>query len=76
MREITKVKAVSLACGLQQILLDMTKKGKDALIPIAWFEDQICQRHGVDRASAELVVERILDTGILRWDMHENAFIL
>lgn len=67
-RVITKIDAVNLACGLQQILLDKVKKGEDAVLPCQYLEQLVMERHGVSKKEAEKVTEAVINTGILRWE--------
>lgn len=73
---ITKIDAVPLAIGIQQILLDMQKKGNDPRFPVNYFEQILMDNHKVSKESAELVTEKIINTGILRWELGENCFVL
>ena len=80
MKTITKIDAVQLAIGLQNILLDMAKKQNlhpsDAKYPVLLFEEMIIDQKNVSKKDAELVTERVINTGILRWDIMANCFIL
>jgi len=80
MKTITKIDAVQLAVGLQNILLDMAKKQNlhpsDVKYPVLLFEEMIIDQKNVSKKDAELVTERVINTGILRWDIIANCFIL
>lgn len=76
MKTITKIDAVPLAIGIQQILLDMVKKGNDPRFPVEYFEQIVMNRHDVSKQDAELVTERIINTGIIRWELGANCFVL
>lgn len=76
MKTLTKVDAVPLAIGIQKILLDMAKKGNDPKYPVEYFEQMIMDRKQVSRKAAELVTEKILGTGIIRFSIYENCFVL
>ena len=76
MKTITRIDSTRLACGIQQILLDMMKKGNDPRYPVEVFEQMIMDCKGVSREEAEKVTEKILGTGILRWEIGANCFVL
>lgn len=76
MNTITKIDAVPLAIGLQKLLLEMVKDGKEGKYPCRLFEDLIVTTKGVSREDAERVTEKIINTGILRWEMGANCFVL
>lgn len=76
MRKITKIDSVKLACGIQQVLLQMVKDGKDAKYPIGPFEALIMKQHNVPLAEAEKVTEKVINTGIIRWCLNDNCFVL
>ena len=79
---LTKVDAVPLATGIQAILLDMSKKlaaeGSDESprYPVAEFERLLMESKGISREQAEYVTERIICTGIIRWELGANCFVL
>lgn len=76
MKVITKIDAVKLAQGIQQILLTMIKDGVDPRYPIKEFERLIIESKGVSPTEAERVTEKILNTGIIRWELGRNCFVL
>lgn len=77
MKQITKIDAVKLAIGMQSIILDIAKKeGREARYPIRLFEEQIVERKGVSKKEAERVTEAVINTGIIRWDLSSNSFVL
>ena len=77
MRTITGIDANQLAIGLQRILLDMKMSGTDLpSISIDKFENTIQEEHGVSKRDAEEVTVSIINTGILRWEIFANNFIL
>lgn len=76
MKTIVKIDAVKLAIGIQAILLDMVKEGKTAQYPVAEFERLIVKQKQVSKADAEKVTERIIGTGIIRWELGANCFVL
>lgn len=76
MKKLTKIDAVRLATGIQSILLDMYKKHGSAQYPIAEFERLIMESKQVDKESAELVTEKVINTGIIRWSLTDNCFVL
>ena len=80
MKTITKIDAVQLAIGLQSILLDMVKSQNlhpsEVKYSVLLFEQMIIDEKDVSKKDAELVTERVLKTGILRWDIMANCFIL
>lgn len=80
MKTITKIDAVALATGIQALLLDMIKqKGiepLEATYPVNEFERIIMEEKQVNKKEAERVTERVLGTGIIRWDIYNNSFIL
>ena len=76
-RKITHIDSVRLASGIQSILLDMKKTGiKEPRFPVARFEEMIQEQHLVSKAEAERVTEKVINTGILRWELFANNFIL
>ena len=76
MKTLTKVDAIKLATGIQQILLDMAKAGIEPSYPIDNFEHNIVERKQVTRKEAGRVTELVINTGIIRWDLGSNAFVL
>lgn len=77
MKTITKIEATKLAIGMQSILLDIAKEqGREAKYPIRLFEDQIVERKRVSKKDAEKVTEAIINTGIIRWELGSNSFVL
>lgn len=76
MNKVTRIQAVPLAIGLQQILLSKFKKTEEAFIPVEYFEQLIIETKKVSREEAAKVTEAVISTGILRWDMSNNNFIL
>ena len=76
MKVITKIDAVKLAQGIQQILLTMIKDGVDPRYPIKEFERLIIESKGISPTEAERVTEKILNTGIIRWELGRNCFVL
>lgn len=73
---ITKIESVKLAQGLQQILLDMARTSEDPHLPVAWLKDLIVKRKQVDKTEAERVIEAVINTGILRWELGRDALVL
>lgn len=78
MKKLTNINAEKLAIGIQSILLDMRiKKGiKEPSYPVPEFERLIQEEKEVSKEDAELVTERILNIGIIRWDIIGNNFVL
>lgn len=78
MKTITKLDAPKLAMGIQQILLDMckTKDPNEVGYPVAEFERLLMDRKELSREDAEYVTEKIIATGIIRWDIYKNLFVL
>lgn len=76
MRKITNVDTEKLAIGIQKILLDMKAEGKKPAFPIARFEEMIQEQHGVSKEDAESVTEKVVATGIIRWEIFANNFVL
>lgn len=75
MKTITHIDRTKLAFGLQKILLDLAQEGKPARYPIAEFE-RLITRRGIPKSEAEKVTEAIIETGILRWELGSNCFVL
>ena len=79
MKTITKIDSVKLASGIQAILLDMAK-GKEPdfepSYPVAESERLICESKGVSKKEAERVTEEVINTGIIRWKIFGNNFVL
>ena len=76
MNQLIKVEATKLAIGLQKILLDMQKEHGDSYYPVDEFERLIMEQKGVSKKDAELVTERVIATGIIRWEIFSNKFVL
>lgn len=82
MKTITHIDAEKLAIGIQQVLLEMLKKGRaddpdyEASYPVKEFERLIMDEKQVDKKDAELVTERVINTGIVRWEIFGNNFVL
>lgn len=74
MNKITKIEAEKLAIGIQKILLDM--KVKDPSYPVKEFERLIMEEKGVSKKDAEKVTEAVINTGILKWEIFANNFVL
>jgi len=81
MKVISRIDAPKLAMGLQQILLDMDAKAKEKGVeflgyPVDVFERMIMEDKQVSKDDAERVTEKVLNTGIIRWDLTRNTFVL
>ena len=78
MKVITKVDAVPLAIGIQKVLLELAKKYElqSAKYPVREFERLLMESKGVSKKEAEKVTEKIINTGIIRWEMIGNNFVL
>lgn len=81
MKVISRIDAPKLAMGIQQILLDMYAKAKEKEVeflgyPVDVFERMIMEDKQVSKDDAERVTEKILNTGIIRWDLTNNTFVL
>jgi SOS-response transcriptional repressor LexA len=77
MKTITKIEATKLAIGMQSILLDIAKEqGREAKYPIRLFEEMIVKQKAVSKKDAEKVTEAIINTGIIRWELGSNSFVL
>lgn len=80
-RKITKIEAEKLAIGMLQILTSMYADNKEnpekgAGYPVAEFERLIMESKGVSRSEAERVTDAVINTGIIRWDMSNNLFVI
>jgi len=76
-RMITSINAEKLAIGIQRILLDMKNDGiENPNFPVKRFEKMIQEQHGVSIEDAELVTEKVIAQGIIRWEIFANNFIL
>ena len=75
-KTITHIDSTRLACGIQQILLDMYKKGNDPRYPIEYIGQMIMDRKDVPKHEAKHVIAQILNTGIIRLDSSLNFFTL
>lgn len=77
-KRITHINALRLATGLQAVLLQMLKDhpDKEAKLSVPWFENLICERKGVSLKEAAKVTEAVINTGILRWEIFGNYFVL
>jgi hypothetical protein len=77
MKKITHIDAEKLAIGMQKILLDMKKDGiAEPHFPVERFEEMIQEQHGVSKKDAELVTEKMIGTGIVRWEIFANRIVL
>lgn len=76
MKKLTSVNAVQLAIGIQSILLDMVKEGKEAKYPVREFERLICETKQVSKQDAERVTEKVINTGIIRGQLCPSCFVL
>ena len=76
--KLIQIKAVQLAIGLQKMLLDM--KMRDGIsephYPISEFERLIQEEKGVSALEAKLVTDKVINTGIIRWEILGNNFVL
>lgn len=77
-KRITHINALRLATGLQAVLLQMLKDhpDKEAKLSVPWFENLICERKSVSLKEAAKVTEAVINTGILRWEIFGNYFVL
>lgn len=78
MKTITQIRPNAIAFGIQRILLDMSKDNPEVepFFPIDRFEQMIMESKEVDKKDAEYVTEKVIATGIIRWRLHDNAFVL
>ena len=65
-----------LAIGLQKLLLDMKRAGKPAGYPVAEFERMIAEDKDVSLEEAGTVTVAVVQTGIIKWDLSNNLFVL
>ena len=65
MKTLTGVNKIALATGIQQILLDMARRGEIPAYPIENFEHNVMKRKKLSRGSAQIVTGLILSTGII-----------
>lgn len=70
------VDILPLTTGIQKILLDMARDGKDPLYPIKNFETYIVNRFNCSFKEAELITEKILSSGIIRMSIYDQCFTL
>lgn len=77
MKKITKIDSTNLAAGILATITQMMADGVETPeFPIARFEALIVARHGVSKSDAEKVTEEVLNTGIIKWNIHNNSFCL
>lgn len=80
MNKLISVDVEKLTIGIQKILLDMVKEQGispgSAKFPVKRFEEMVVEGKGISKKEAESITEKVINMGIIRWEIFGNNFVL